>query len=519
MQNSGSLAETPLASILETVQKDRATGTLHLATQSGDATLYFLFGHLFHAVDADQSGEPVVYRALDWASGDFSFDAKAKLPAEESIKISTAELLAARESGNGAVIDDPPEAAVVGLDEDEPEAEPAEAEAEIETAPEAAVDAAPPAEELEAAALPPEVPAPKRRRTDERPGTRAPETMEMYPVPLGKLIYEALTASFVDFPKLLRSLAKDRHSGYVRLAGDGFTAVLLFSDGSVVEALYERGGAITTGQAAFQRFGEHIDEGEGVLDVIQLTLEMVTAIFQLLTGPSYYERLLARFVKADALIEYLTEEGMSGAMIVRDADHCGIVLFRDGTVLGAYTDTSRDVDADPAKVLQLCESQAALIEVRGGPVPDQLPVLGTGVPAASVSAAPAPAVAKAAPEPAPAPAAPAPEPAAAPPPTPTPAPAPRSAAPKKPPRPEPETAAAPTVDWASVINEMAGRADAVLGTRAKKVKELLYATNHSRTDVDGTIEKISELSIMFVDPSKLTSLAEDMRQMAAAAEA
>ena len=73
------------------------------------------------------------------------------------------------------------------------------------------------------------------------------------------------------------------------------------------------------------------------------------------------------------------------------------------------------------------------------------------------------------------------------------------------------------VDWATIISAMAGRADAVLGTRSKKVKELLYAAGHNREDVEGTIERISELSIMFVDPSKLTALAADMRQIAASA--
>ncbi|HEV1997689.1 MAG TPA: hypothetical protein VGR61_06120, partial [Candidatus Dormibacteraeota bacterium] len=55
---------------------------------------------------------------------------------------------------------------------------------------------------------------------------------------------------------------------------------------------------------------------------------------------------------------------------------------------------------------------------------------------------------------------------------------------------------------------------AVLGTRSKKVKELLYAANHTREDIDSTITRISELSIMFVDPSKLSSLADEFRQIA-----
>ena len=50
MQSNGSLAETPLRSLLETAQGERSTGTLTLRNGSGEATsLYFLFGHLFHA--------------------------------------------------------------------------------------------------------------------------------------------------------------------------------------------------------------------------------------------------------------------------------------------------------------------------------------------------------------------------------------------------------------------------------------------------------------------------------------
>src|SRR4030081_8283 len=97
----------PLESILETIQKDRAPGTPSLQGAQGEATLFFLFGHLFHATDTDRQGEPVVYDALGWHEGDFTFDSKAKLPAEETIKISTSELLANRAAGSTAA--PPPE--------------------------------------------------------------------------------------------------------------------------------------------------------------------------------------------------------------------------------------------------------------------------------------------------------------------------------------------------------------------------------------------------------------------------
>ena len=511
MQNSGNLAELPLEGILETVQRDRATGTLHLTADTGQATLFFLFGHLFHAIDGEREGEPVVYEALSWHDGEFTFDSKAKLPAEETIKVSTSELLANRQNGGSpaaatapaaeekadadetVVLPPPSPAAVI----EEPEAEP-EPEPEPEPSPNPSPNPEPePEPEPEPAPEPEPEPVaeaahPMRRATDRRPDTRAPETMQLYPVPLGKLIYESLTAGFVDFPKLLRSLGKDQHCGYVRLSGEGFSSVLLFSDGQVVEAIYDGEGDVATSKGAFSAFGDHIDEGEGVLDVISLSPEMVTGIYQLLTGPSLFEGLLARFVKAEALIEYLGEIGHSGALIARNESRAGIVIFRDGQVLGAYTDASRETELDPVKVLAVCKEPATSIEVRGGDIPDVLPVMNpTDSPQSSAGAAPS-------------------GPATGPPQAATAIPAIQPAA-----NGAPAAASGDTVDWPTLINEMAGRADAVLGTRSKKVKELLYATNHSRDDVDATIDRISELSIMFVDPSKLTALADDMRQIAA----
>ncbi|MFN2465576.1 MAG: DUF4388 domain-containing protein [Candidatus Dormibacteria bacterium] len=523
MQSSGTLAELSLEGILDTVQKDRATGTLHIRSAEGEATLYFLFGHLFHAVDGgDAQGEPVVHTVLGWSEGNFTFDAKAKLPAEETIKVSTAELLAKRDasataSSNGTAAHADSEDAVSGGED---------AEASGDEQPSEPADDAP---EVQAAETPSEAaagPEQRRRRTDQLPDTRPPETMVLYPMPRGKTIHEGLTAGFVDFPKLLRSLSKDKHSGYVRLSGEAFTGVLLFSSGAVVEALYDGDDRVSTGSAAFHQVGERIDEGEGALDVVHLTPEMVTGIYQLLTANSIYDRLLARFIKAEALLEYLTEQGTSGAVIVRHEDKSGIVLFREGEVLGAYTDESREVAESPEKVIALCEEATAEIEVRGGPVPATLPVMEPDVqgglrevPSGSTPAERPRRVPAAAPTPKPAP-----ESEAEPEPEPGPAVETAPAAADEAQDHDDETPSTDKSDGArkagedgdlgAAINEMAGRADSVLGTRSKKVKELLYASPHNREDIDATIEKIAELSIMFVDPSKLSSLAEEFRQIA-----
>src|SRR2546428_13440818 len=62
----------------------------------------------------------------------------------------------------------------------------------------------------------------------------------------------------------------------------------------------------------------------------------------------------------------------------------------------------------------------------------------------------------------------------------------------------------------SLLNQMA---DNALQNRSKKVKEMLGSTEHNVDALDRTIDRISQTSIMFVDPARLTNLANEMRQL------
>ncbi len=99
MQSHGTLAEIPLRSLLESAQGERSTGTLIVRDGNGQSTsLYFLFGHLFHAQGDGRSGDEAVLSVLHWTKGNFEFDAKAKLPADETVKAGIPELVHAAEA-------------------------------------------------------------------------------------------------------------------------------------------------------------------------------------------------------------------------------------------------------------------------------------------------------------------------------------------------------------------------------------------------------------------------------------
>jgi hypothetical protein len=412
VQTQGSLSDGGLATLLQSMQAERATGTLTIDNGGDSASLYFLFGHLFHAAGPGGQGEEVIIDALGWDDGSYQFDPRAKLPAEETIKASPAELIAAADSRHAPAAAAStgastwPEAAPAYAAPEtyspapaaslpEPIEEPAYAVATSTPAPAAAAETYPPTPEPEPAPMPefqpapapepvayqpapepvsyqPAAPATAPAAAPDRPvaaasgGAAASEpSVRVYPLPSGRAHYEGLKSAFVDFPRLLRTLRSDRHTGYVNLSGNGYSGVILLNDGQALQALCSNGTAVQ-GEDAFLQIRRHMDAGDGVIDVIELDGETVTALAQLFTSPYLYSGLLGRFVNLEALLEYLAEEHVSGSVVVQTPTEAGIILLRDGDILGTYTESKRSLDKATTAVASLATDRQSVIEVKGG---------------------------------------------------------------------------------------------------------------------------------------------------------
>lgn len=554
MQSQGTLSETSLRSLLETAQGERATGILSVHDSDRSATLYLLFGSLVHAEAAGQVGDGAVVTALGWNDGEFTFDSKAKLPADETVTGTLADLIsaadAAARNGGGSAGD----AAAA-----EPAAEPEVAEAATDSAPEAEDMAEPepePAaeapEEAETAAEAPEplaaaptlppagrspgegqhVPQP-RRGVKHRPEPR--HGREPIPVPAGEVTYDSLKTSFVDFPRLITTLERDGYTGYVRLLTDEASGLIFFKDGRALECVYDA-GELLLGRDALSEFNDQVTRGLGVLDVVGLTGDVVEGLYELTVATPLYTELYASWVDFPSLLEFLADRGHTGSVTVRSAGKTGVIIFTSGQVTGAYTSESRDISDEVDEVRTLCDDPQAMIEVKAAEATARQPLNVAAVTGQPSSPAPAysaaPEFASPAPEPAPA----EPEPAEE---------APSATLPIQPAEPEPSAgdtlppvspgdtlrpapavsdtlppaaAAAATapdsdkaVDWDRVVGDLQQLAEESLGNRSRKVKDILAGADRSRAGVERAIDEIPTISLLFVDSSRLEALAQDMR--------
>ena len=548
MQTRGSLAETNVKSLLEAAQAERATGTLTLRqNSSGATTLYFLFGHLFHAVGDGAAGDDAVVTALSWSEGEFDFDAKAKLPADETVHSSIPELIE-RSSVNGsarppasipstptkrrsqqAAAPAPPPAPSAPPEEawvppTPPAAAPAPADV---TGPAAAAAADGPAGQpaQQAGGRAQMTPAGWRRFFKQRPKPR--HGRESIPVPAGQTMYESLKTSFVDLPRLITTLEREGHTGYVRLLTENANGLIYFREGTVLECVYDAGDDPTPelGKIALIHFNEEVNRGLGVLDVVGLTPELVDGLFELTVAHPVYTELYASWVDVPALLRFLEERRLSGTVTVRGASGTGVIILKEGKLAGAYTSESREVAERADAVLALCRDPGAMIEVKAriearhepldvaDIVANRRPaygVPGAAMAAAPVAAQPPTATASAGARPqapmyaaavaaAPAYA----MPSAGPPPA-------QSVATAYAP-PSPPPAAAVAVDWEAVVADLQQITEEQLGNRARKVKDLLGAAERSRPGIQSAIDQIPTISILFVDASRLEGLATDLK--------
>jgi hypothetical protein len=505
------------------------------------------------------SGDDAVVQALAWPDGDFDFDAKAKLPPDETVKSTIPELI---NNAQGQESYAPERAEAESAEQ--PAAQMVEdSSRHVEPAGWHAVqpdmEVTPSVQTQEAAAAPepsnhepmdwgPVEPPQPRRQGKQRPQPQSGG--EPVPVPAGSVMYDALKTSFVDFPRLITTLEKEGYTGYVRLVTEDASGLIFFRDGAALECVYDSRGEMQMGRQALSAFNQQVAQGQGALDVVNLSPELVNGVLQLTVAQPMYTELYASWVDMPALLNFLQQRRVTGTVSVRSGTSTGVIILTNGELTGAYTTESRDVSSDVNGVLSLCTDPEAMIEVKSGEAApgsrlDVDEVVGrranrqTAAPAANpVAPPPAPVAApnptppanaagrqeseetqttvirSQAPASPPAPAHnPTPVPAFNPAPTAVEAPAARDsgAFQTQPGRAAPTAVSSGAPDWEQIISDLQSMADESLGNRSRKVKDVLAAADRNQEGVMEAINQVPTISILFIDHSRLESLADEMR--------
>lgn len=183
------------------------------------------------------------------------------------------------------------------------------------------------------------------------------------PIPSGAVIFGELTSAFVDGPRLMHFLGGRRHTGAVVDAAQSRVQVSILHEGSVV-ALVAAGG-----EGSQRLDALHLPTPGGgeehSLTVLQYRPEVAVAIGQLVNLPERFARMHGSFVDLPSLLSFLQREQASGGVRITTSDDTGVVLLRNGAVLGAYTRQKPELD-DAEVVFEMARAHDAEVDVHVG---------------------------------------------------------------------------------------------------------------------------------------------------------
>ncbi|MEA2614983.1 MAG: hypothetical protein QOE72_766 [Chloroflexota bacterium] len=180
------------------------------------------------------------------------------------------------------------------------------------------------------------------------------------PLPAGVSTLGQLTSSFVDGPRLLSHLAERRHSGALIEAGGERVQVAVLHQGAIVALV----AVDETGTRRLDTLTMPTPASQEIHDITVSTYrpEIAVAIARMINLPVRFRGLPANFVDFPGLLAHLGRERASGAVRVIAAGDVGVVLLRDGVVLGAYSGRLPELD-DPEVLFGLAAAPDAELDV------------------------------------------------------------------------------------------------------------------------------------------------------------
>lgn len=180
------------------------------------------------------------------------------------------------------------------------------------------------------------------------------------PLPAGVSALGQLTSSFVDGPRLLSHLAERRHTGALIEAGSDRVQVAVLHQGAIVALV----AVDETGTSRLDGLSMPTPASREIHDITVSTYrpEIAVALSQMINLPARFSRLPANFVDFGGLLRHLERERASGAVRITASGDVGVVLLRNGAVLGAYSGRLPELD-DPEVLLGLAAAPDAELDV------------------------------------------------------------------------------------------------------------------------------------------------------------
>ena len=156
-------------------------------------------------------------------------------------------------------------------------------------------------------------------------------------LPSGIEKHKNLSTSFTKFDQLLQDLGENRFSGYLKLNFWGYEGVLVLDTGRMVEAYSSEKDIYLTGEQAVLRIINKGAEGEGSIEVHELSSEIAIALGYAFQSSRYKEENTLANYSLGQIFDLLEKESVTGYIDFQfnRKKGSGTVYYLEGTPVEA----------------------------------------------------------------------------------------------------------------------------------------------------------------------------------------
>ncbi len=205
--------------------------------------------------------------------------------------------------------------------------------------------------------------------------------------PKGEVVHKNLSTSYTNLNGLLLSLKSEDFSGYVKIGFLDYEAILFMDSGDIINAIEQSGDKKRFGQRAISSIVSKAKEQDGMINVYQLSPEMVTVLASTLKREILYKDLSTDFTSLQRLIRKLGDARHTGyiEIALKSGRGTGVIFFQEGepleTILTAEDGTLISGTNLLNKILEEAQGAGAVFNVYRANLPtssDHMTEIGEG---------------------------------------------------------------------------------------------------------------------------------------------
>lgn len=195
----------------------------------------------------------------------------------------------------------------------------------------------------------------------------------MFLLPKGNPLAENVPIAKLQLPEALDKLKNGKLTGCATFSFPTADCTLLYDEGKLVHAVVHRDGIELKDRNALQALVElMLLAGDGRFNVYGHSREIMLAVLGLLNGETQISRQEIKQIDFKALLERIKTDQLTGTLSINADGRCGLILYKGGTTVGFFHDTSTSIETSAGEVQQIAALPGANAELRTLSNPDDL---------------------------------------------------------------------------------------------------------------------------------------------------